>query len=151
MTLAVGATAPDFKLRNQRREEVGLSDLKGARSVIVFIPFAFTGTCEGELCQIRDEAAMFNDAEARVVAITCNTLHSNALWAEQQGFNFDLLSDFWPHGEVAKSYEAFNETFGYAERVTYFLDEAGVITDVVASSGIGEARNFDGYVEALAE
>lgn len=151
MTLDIGTQAPDFVLLNQRREKVSLADLKGTRSVIVFIPFAFTGTCEGELCQIRDEAAVFNEASARVVAITCNTLHSNAHWAEQQGFDFDLLSDFWPHGEVARAYDAFNETFGYAERVTYFLDEGGTITDVVASGGIGEARDFGGYKAALSK
>ncbi len=151
MTLAVGTLAPDFTLLNQRREKVSLDDLKGGRSVVVFIPFAFTGTCEGELCQIRDEASVFNEVQARVVVITCNTLHTNAHWAQQQGFTFDLLSDFWPHGEVARSYEAFNDAFGYAERVTFFLDEDGVITDVVASGGIGEARDFGGYRAALSK
>jgi peroxiredoxin (alkyl hydroperoxide reductase subunit C) len=150
LPLAIGAPAPEFTLLNQNREPVSRDDLKGSKSVIVFIPFAFTRTCESELCQIRDEYTMFNDADARVVAIDCNTLHANRVWADQQGFLFDILSDFWPHGEVSRRYDTFNETFGYAERTTYFLDEDGVITGVTRSDELGQARNFDDYVSLLA-
>lgn len=149
MSLDVGIKAPDFTLLNQKREPVSRDDLLGSRSVIVFIPFAFTRTCEGELCQIRDEYAMFREAQARVVAITCNTLHANREWSEQQGFEFDVLSDWWPHGEVSRKYETFNETFGYAERTTYFLDQDGVITHVAHSENLGEARDFEVYRSAL--
>ena len=149
MTLEIGTAAPDFSLRNQDRELVSLDDLRGSKAVIVFIPFAFTGTCEGELCQIRDEQAVFDEADARVVAITCNTLHSNRVWAEQQGFRFDILSDFWPHGEVARAYDTFNEERGYAERTTYFLDADGVITGSTRSDELGVARDFQDYLTAL--
>lgn len=149
MTLAIGMPAPDFKLLNQDREPVGLDDLEGSIAVLVFIPFAFTRTCEGELCQIRDEYSMFKDAGARVVAITCNTLHANKVWAEQQGFAFDILSDWWPHGGVSRKYETFNESYGYSERTTYFLDTEGVITDVTRSEELREGRDFDAYRRAL--
>ena len=149
MPLEIGSDAPDFTLLNQDRQPVSLESLKGSRSVIVFIPFAFTRTCEGELCQIRDEYSMFDEADARVVAITCNTLHANRVWAEQQGFQFDLLSDFWPHGATARLYDTFNDTFGYAERTTYFLDADGVIVDVSRSENLGEARPFDDYRAAI--
>lgn len=147
--LAVGTAAPDFTLLNQDREPVSLQDLKGSKSVIVFIPFAFTSTCQGELCQIRDEYPLFADAGARVVAVTCNTLHSNKLWAEQQGFQFDILSDFWPHGGVTRAYETFNDGYGAAERTTYFLDADGVITGSTRSEAIGVGREFDAYRAAL--
>ncbi|MGD2102801.1 MAG: redoxin domain-containing protein [Acidimicrobiia bacterium] len=149
MTLRIGSPAPGFTLLNQNRQAVSLDDLKGAPAVIVFIPFAFTGTCEGELCQIRDEFALFESANARVVAITCNTLHANRVWAEQQGFDFDLLSDFWPHGATAREYESFNDQLGYAERTTYFLDADGVITAVSRSEELRQARDFDDYRRAL--
>ncbi|HUG09344.1 MAG TPA: redoxin domain-containing protein [Acidimicrobiia bacterium] len=149
MTLVVGTPAPDFTLLNQDREPVTLDDLKGSRSVIVFIPFAFTRTCEGELCQIRDEHTTFAGAGVRVVAITCNTLHANRVWSEQQGFDFDILSDWWPHGAVSRKYETFNEGYGYPERTTYFLDEDGIVTAVTRSEHLGEARNFEEYRTAL--
>ena len=149
MPLQIGTPAPDFTLLNQDREPVSLDDLKRSKSVVVFIPFAFTRTCESELCQIRDEYSLFNDSDARVVAITCNTLHANKAWIQQQGFQFDILSDFWPHGAVSRKYETFNEGFGYAERTTYFLDENAVITNVTRSENLGEARDFDAYRSAL--
>lgn len=149
MTLAIGTTAPEFTLLNQDREPVSLEDLEGARSVIVFIPFAFTRTCERELCQIRDEFSMFTEADARVAAITCNSLHANRVWSDQQGFQFDILSDWWPHGAVSRRYETFNEGYGYPERTTYILDEEGVITGVIRSDELGEARDFEGYRAAL--
>lgn len=149
VSLAIGTLAPAFTLLNQNRDPVSRDDLKGAKSVIVFIPFAFTATCEGELCQIRDEYTLFGDAGARVVAITCNTLHANKVWAEQQGFHFDILSDFWPHGAVARAYDSFNEERGYAERTTYFLDEDSVITGLTRSDELRVARDFEVYREAL--
>jgi peroxiredoxin len=150
LTLEIGTPAPEFTLLNQNREPVSLGDLKGSPSVIVFIPFAFTRTCESELCQIRDEYSLFADSGARVVAITCNTLHANKVWSEQQGFSFDILSDFWPHGAVSRKYNTFNEGYGYAERTTYFLDENGIITGLTRSEQLGEARDFDDYRAALA-
>ena len=149
MPLEIGTPAPDFTLLNQNREAVSLDDLKGSRSVIVFIPFAFTRTCESELCQIRDEHALFDDSDTRVVAITCNTLHANRVWSEQQRLPFDILSDFWPHGAVSRKYDTFNEGYGYAERTTYFLDEAGTITGLTRSDQLGEARDFNEYRAAL--
>jgi mycoredoxin-dependent peroxiredoxin len=150
MPLTVGTPAPDFSLRNQHRAVVSLDDLKGARAVIVFIPFAFTSTCQSELCSIRDNLQSFNDASTRVVVITCNTHHSNRVWAEQQGFEFDILSDFWPHGAVATAYEAFNELVGAPNRITYFLDEEGTIVDVIASDGLGASRPIEAYQAVLA-
>jgi peroxiredoxin len=147
--LEIGTPAPEFALLNQNREPVSLGDLKGSRSVIVFIPFAFTRTCEGELCQIRDGYSLFNESDARVVAITCNTLHANRVWSEQQAFQFDILSDFWPHGSVSRRYDTFNEGYGYAERTTYFLDADGIITAVTHSDRLGEARDFEDYRAAL--
>ena len=149
MTLIVGQPAPDFSLRNQHRDKVGLEDLTGTTSMIVFIPFAFTATCQSELCEIRDHIGLFNQTDTRVVAITCNTLHANRVWAEQQGFEFDILSDFWPHGEVARAYEAFDENYGYAKRTTYLLDSNSVVTAVIASDELGVARQFSEYEEAL--
>lgn len=149
MTLEVGAQAPPFALRNQRREKVSLDDLAGARAVLVFIPFAFTRVCEGELCQLRDNLGMFEANETRVVAITCDTTATNAKWADENDVEFDILSDFWPHGEVSRLYDTFNEGSGYANRTTYFVDEHGVITEVIASSELGTPRPFVSYLEAL--
>ena len=129
--------------------QISLAELKGSKIALVFIPFAFTSTCEGELCEIRDNFEVFDEAGTRVVAITCDTTATNARWAMENGFEFDILSDFWPHGEVSRRYYTFNETFGYAERTTYFIDEGGIITDVVRSDELTEARPFTRYEATL--
>ena len=150
MPLNVGDPAPDFTLFSHLREQISLGDLAGSKSLVVFIPFPFTGTCEGELCLIRDRLAELNDLEANVVVITCDTVPSNAKWAGDNGFEFPILSDYWPHGEVSKAYGTFNEKLGVANRSTFVLDGAGVVREVVSTDSLGTAREFEAYVEALA-
>ncbi len=150
MSARIGEPAPAFDLNNQHRERVSLDTIKGNKSLIVFIPFPFTGTCEGELCTIRDSIAELSALDANVVAVTCDTVPSNAKWSDINGFEFPVLSDFWPHGQVAQAYGAFNEELGCANRVTYVLDSDGVVRDIIASEGLGTAREFSLYTKALA-
>jgi len=119
MTLATGAEAPDFTLKDHNGNDVTLSSFRGQQNVVlVFYPFTFTGVCQGELCSLRDDLSEYENANAQVLAISCDTRHAQKLWAEQQGFTFPLLSDFWPHGAVARAYDVFNEQLGCANRAT---------------------------------
>src|SRR6185312_11838655 len=79
---AVGDVAPDFTLKDQHGNDVTLSALRGKPVVLVFYPFTFTGVCEGELCEIRDDPSVFEGAGAAVLAISCDTRHAQAQWAE---------------------------------------------------------------------
>jgi peroxiredoxin len=72
-------------------------------------------------------------------------------WADENGFDFPVLSDFWPHGETAKAYGAFNESVGSANRYTFVLDPQGVVRQVVNTEALGVGREFDSYVEALSK
>ena len=99
MTAQVGAAAPDFTLKDQAGNDVTLASFKGQRAVALhFYPFTFTGVCEGELCRIRDDYSDFESADVPVLAVSCDSRHSQRIWAEQQGFTFPVLTDFWPHG-----------------------------------------------------
>lgn len=149
MPVAVGDRAPSFELLDQDANEVSRASLEGRKSLVVFIPFPFTGICEAELCSIRDNLARLNGMDANVVAISCDTRFVHKKWATEQGFEFPLLSDFWPHGETARAYGSFNEGKGVANRMTYVLDEAGVVRDIIDSGSLGVAREMDAYVEAL--
>jgi peroxiredoxin len=149
MPAEIGSPAPDFTLYSQDREEVTLDSLKGRKSLIVFIPFPFTGTCEGELCAIRDNLAQLNDLDANVVAITTNPLFSNKAWSDQNGFGFPVLSDFWPHGAVTDAYGTFDPKVGAANRSTYVLDADGIVRAIVATESRKFARDYDDYVAAL--
>lgn len=149
MTLEVGMKVPDFRLRKQNAEYVELADLAGGEAMIIFMPYAFTRTCQSEMCSIRDNLELLQSKGAKVVVITCDTLNSNRVWAEQNGFTFSILSDFWPHGQTASAYGSFNERFGYAERTTFVVDGEGTITDIIRSEDLKVPREFDEYKRAL--
>lgn len=149
MALEVGQEAPDFTLRNQFGEDVTLSDLRGKKVVVMFYPFAFTGICTGELCEIRDRRADFVNDDAELLSISCDSTATLKAFAEAEGLDHQLLSDFWPHGEVSRAYGAFWEETGFATRATYVLDRDGVVRWSVVN-GPGEARNADDYAAALA-
>jgi peroxiredoxin (alkyl hydroperoxide reductase subunit C) len=152
MTVEIGQPAPDFTLKSHAGDEVTLSQFRGQKPVVlVFIPFAFTGVCQGELCAIRDDFSTFEAAGAQVLAISTDTSPSQKKWAEEQGYTFPMLSDFWPHGAVAKLYGAFNEERGCANRVTVVIDKDGTIVDQFASGSLGEARPEERYAEAMAK
>ena len=152
MAVEVGHEAPDFTLKDQAGNEVTLSHYRGNQAVVlVFYPFTFTGVCQGELCELRDDLASFETAKAAVLAISCDSRHSQAQWAEQQGFSFPVLSDFWPHGAVAQAYGVFNEQLGCANRGTFVIDRDGKVVATFASANLGTPRARADYEAALAQ
>lgn len=149
MTLAIGQDAPDFTLRSTDGE-ITLSQFRGQRAVaVVFYPFTFTAVCEGELCALRDDLSMFENADVQVLAISCDTPAAQKVWADQQGWSFPVLSDFWPHGAVAQAYGNFNEERGCANRATFLVDVAGKVVDTFDTPNLGTARDIERYKEAL--
>jgi peroxiredoxin len=151
MTVAVGDAAPDFELLDQNKTPVSLESLKGANTLLVFIPFPFTGVCDDEACLIRDNLAALKDLDANVVIITVHAVSVADKWATENGFEFPVLSDYWPHGVTAQAYGAFNEDRGMANRYTFVLDADGVVREIINTDSLGTAREFDAYTEALAK
>jgi peroxiredoxin len=148
----IGQEAPDFTLKDQDGNEVTLSSFRGNQNVvIVFYPFTFTGVCQGELCSLRDDLSEFDAVKAQVLAISCDSRHAQKRWATEQGFTFPVLSDFWPHGEVARAYGVFNEQLGCANRATFVLDTAGKVVDTFASANLGTPRERAEYEAALSK
>lgn len=152
MTIDVGAAAPAFTLKDQDGNEVSLSDFTGQKAVaLVFYPFTFTGVCEGELCQLRDDIAIYEQAGVQVLAVSCDSKNSQKVWAEEKGYTFPLLSDFWPHGAAAQAYGVFNEVVGCANRATFLIGVDGTVVDAFATDNLGTAREAERYAEALAK
>ena len=150
MVIQVGEVAPDFTLSNQHGEELTLSELVAEGPVaLVFFPLAFSGICTGELCELRDNLAVFNDAKVRLVGVSVDSVFSLKVWAEQEGYEFSILSDFWPHGAVARDFGAFVEERGIATRATVIIGEDRKVLASFETSP-GEARDFAAYREAVA-
>ena len=150
MPVAVGQDAPEFSLQDQHGNEVTLSSFRGRDNVVlVFYPFTFTGVCEGELCRIRDDRSDFTAKKAQVVAISCDSRHAQKRWADEQGYDFPVLSAFWPHGAVARAYGVFNEALGCANRATFVIDKDGKLVDSFESPDLGTPRDQKAYDAAL--
>jgi len=146
--LSVGDPAPAFASRNQHGENVDLAGLRGAPAVIIFYPWAFSGICRGELAAVRDDYERFVSLGVRVLAVSCDAMFTLRAYAEAESIPFELVSDHWPHGAIAKAYGIFDETAGCALRATFVLDAAGIVTWQTVN-GIGEARELDDLVAAL--
>jgi len=149
MSLAIGSPAPEFTLVDTDGNPFSLSQARGRKTLLVFIPFPWTGICDGEACTLRDHFADLNALDANVVMVTAYPRPANKKWAAENGFGFPVLSDFWPHGQVARLYDTFNEEKGCANRSTFVIDADGVLREVVASGALGTPREYAAYVEAL--
>jgi mycoredoxin-dependent peroxiredoxin len=150
MPLPVGALAPDFTLRDQNNQEVCLSGFHHRKAVLlVFYPLTFTGICQGELTGIRDDIDRYVTEDLQVLAVSVDSVYSHKVWSLQESFDFPLLADFWPHGEVARRYEVFNSSAGFANRGTFLIDRDGVIR-FAEEAGPGETRDRAAWDKAIA-
>jgi peroxiredoxin len=147
--LEAGSEAPDFTLKDQDGQPVTLSALRGRNVLLVFFPLAFTGICQGELDEIRDNLSSYVNDDTQTLAISVGPPPTHKVWATQSGFTFPVLSDFWPHGAVATAYGVFNDGSGFANRGTFVVDRSGVIR-FAELKGPGEARNQALWTDALA-
>jgi peroxiredoxin len=149
--LEVGSAAPDFTLRDQHGQDVTLSTLRGTKSVVLmFFPFAFSGVCTGELCEVREKQPSFDTDDSHLMAISCDPIFSLRALADRDALFFPLLSDFWPHGEVARSYGAFDEERGCATRSSFIVDKQGIVRWSVHNP-MPEGRDLAEQLRVLAQ
>ena len=150
MPISVGVPAPDFTLKDQNNQEVRLADFRGRKAVLlVFYPLAFSSRCHGELAELQENLPAYANDDVQVLTISVDSVYSHKVWALQEGFDFPLLADFWPHGEVARAYGVFNETRGFANRGTFLVDAAGTVRFAEMNEP-GSARDQDAWRAALA-
>lgn len=150
MSLAIGTAAPDFTLKDQAGNDVTLSTFRGQPVVVSFYPFAFSGLCTDEMCTVRDDEAMFAAAGVQVLAISCDSIYTLDAWAKARNFPYPMLSDHWPHGEVARAYGVFDEAAGCTNRCSFVIDAKGTIVAVLETPNRGVVRTHEDYEAALA-
>lgn len=129
MGLKTGDEAPDFELRSHRGGTVRLSDFRGRQNVVVaFHPLAFTPVCATQMAGYQSELPAFEAAETVLLGVSVDAQPAKSAWARTLGtIGFDLLSDFHPHGEVARKYGVFREGDGISERALFLVDKQGRI------------------------
>ena len=129
MALKAGDIAPDFELRSHRGGTVKLSDFRGKKNVVVaFHPLAFTPVCANQMTAYESDRSLFEDSDTVVLGLSIDAQPAKAAWAQNLGqISFDLLSDFYPHGDVARRYGVYRENDGISERAVFVVDKAGMI------------------------
>ncbi|MEV6632092.1 peroxiredoxin [Actinoplanes sp. NPDC051470] len=150
MPLAVGEQAPDFTLKDQNNQEISLHDFAGRKAVLlIFYPFTFTGTCQGELTEVAEHLDEYQNDHVQVLAVSVDSTYAHKVWATEKGFDFPILADYWPHGGVAQAYQVFHTAGGFANRGTFIIDRGGTIV-LAEELGPGERRDQAAWRAALA-
>ncbi|WP_199171151.1 peroxiredoxin [Petrotoga sp. 8T1HF07.NaAc.6.1] len=128
MALKVGELAPDFKLKDQNGDDNSLSGFKGKKVLLSFHPLAWTGVCETQMKNLDLKYDELGKLNVVPLGISVDASPSKKAWAQNMKINkLKLLSDFWPHGEVARKYGIFDEENGFSKRANFLIDEEGKI------------------------
>ncbi len=153
MSISIGQAAPNFTLFDTDKKPVSLADFKGQNVVVLFFPLAFTGVCTAELCNIRDNIAIYNNSNATVLGISVDSLFTLGKFKEEQKLNFSLLSDFnkaatSAFGVLYDVFPAF-EMQGVSKRSAFVVDKEGVIQYAEVCPTPGDLPNFEAIQTTL--
>jgi len=149
-----GQQAPDFTLYNSEKQKVTLSEYKGKNVLLLFFPQAFTGTCTKELCSLRDNIALYNQANAQVFGISVDSIFTLARYKDDQQLNFPLLSDF--NKNVSTEYGTIYDTFvfdmhGVSKRSAFVIDKAGIVRYAEVLETASDLPDFAAIQKTLSE
>jgi peroxiredoxin len=124
----VGDKAKNFTLLDQNGKEFRLSKFRGKRVLLSFHPMAWTSVCAEQMKSLEKNKKAFDSLNTIAVGVSTDTVPSKKAWAQDLGIkNTRLLSDFWPHGKVAKAYGLFRKNDGVSERANLIVDEKGSV------------------------
>jgi len=148
MSITVGQPAPAFTLYNIHKKPVSLQEYRDKKNVLLlFFPLAFTGVCTKELCSVRDGINKYQDQHTEVIGISVDSTYTLAKYAEEQQYQFPLLSDF--NKEVSTLYESIYESFspmgmkGVSKRSAFIIDKDGIVKYAEVLENPGELPNFE--------
>ncbi len=144
-----GDNAIDFILEDQNGNEFRLSDFEGKKILLSFHPLAGTSVCAKQMKALDDNIDEFKELDTVPVGISVDSSPAKKLWGEKLGIDeLRMLSDFWPHGDIAKKYGLFREDDGFSERANILIDEdQEIIFEKVYQ--IGEVPDLDEIFEIL--
>ena len=152
--ISLGQQAPNFTLHTSNNGvSITLNELQGKNILLLFFPQAFTGVCTKELCGVRDNIAMYNNANAEVFGISVDSPFSLAKFKEEQRLNFTLLSDF--NKEISTAYGCIYDAFigwmkGVSKRAAFIVDKNGIVQYAEVLESAGDMPNFDAINTTLA-
>ncbi len=147
--IKTGDEAKDFTLSDQDGKDISLSGFKGKKVLLSFHPLAWTKVCADQMKSLEKNRARFEKLNTVALGMSVDTVPSKKAWAKELGIkNTRLLSDFWPHGEVAQSYGIFREKEGISERANIIVDENGKVRFVKVYP-IGQLPDIEEIIKVL--
>jgi glutaredoxin-dependent peroxiredoxin len=151
MALEVGQQAPDFTLKSNKMQDVKLSELRGSKVLLLFVPLAFTGVCTKELCGMRDSLKEYEGLDCKVLGLSTDSPFALDAWAKEQGYQFPLLSDY--NKETARGYGALYEDLmgfkGVCKRSAFVIDRQGVVRYAEVLADARNLPNFEAIKDCL--
>ena len=149
LKVKVGSRAPDFTLPSISGEKVALSQYRGKKIVVLsFVPAAWTPVCSDQWPGYNIIKDLFDERDAILLGITVDNIPTLYSWTNQMGqLWFPVLSDFWPHGKVAKTYGVLRSD-GVTERALFIIDKKGVIRYIDVHN-INQRPSLEVLVEEL--
>jgi len=147
--IKVGDAAPDFTLKDQDGNDFRLLARKGKRVLLSFHPLAWTAVCTKQMQSLENNYKMFESLNTVPAGLSVDPVPSKKAWAEHLGIKkVPLLSDFWPHGEVARLYDIFREKNGFSERANILIDEKGEIA-LFKTYPVSQLPDINEIIEAI--
>jgi peroxiredoxin len=152
MKIEIGQQSPDFSLYDSDKKKVTLSQFNERNVLLLFFPFAFTGTCTKELCSVRDNITLYNNANAQIFGISVDSIYTLAKYKEEQGLNFPLLSDF--NKEVSVAYNCLYDNFSYdmrgvSKRAAFVIDKRRIVRYAEVLERATDLPDFSAIQETL--
>lgn len=152
MAIEIGQTAPAFTLHASDKNKVSLADYKGKNVLLVFFPQSFTGVCTAELCNLRDNIAVYNNTNAQVLGISVDSVFTLAKFKEEQQLNFPLLSDF--NKETSITYDTIYTDWildmkGVSKRSAFVIDKEGIVRYAEVLESAGDQPDFEAIQQIL--
>ncbi len=149
--IGLGDTVGNFVLTDQEGGEFDLSEYRGQKVLLSFHPLAWTSVCAQQMTALDSRYNEFRSLGTTPVGISVDTVPSKKAWAESLGLqDLRLLSDFWPHGELARRLEIFIEPKGISERSNILLDEKQEVIFVEVYE-ISKVPDFQEIIDTLEE
>ncbi len=155
MSITVGMQAPEFNLFDTEKKKLSLQEQRGKNVVLLFFPLAFTSTCTAELCHIRDNISLYNNADAQVFGISVDSLFVLGKFKTEQNLNFPLLSDF--NKEASRAYHVLYDTFpafemqGVSKRAAFVIDKEGVVKYAEVCAVPGDQPDYAAIQQTLSQ
>jgi peroxiredoxin len=144
-----GEAAPDFTLPNHRGEPVSLADFRGRKLMLVFYPADFSLVCSDQLSIYQEVLGQIEEAGVQLVGVSVDSSWSHNAFRKKLGLDMPLLADFHPKGEMSRSYGAYIEDFGIANRSLVLIDEEGVVRWAYESPSVTEIPGANLIFDAL--